>query len=115
MADGTFIYSSYVSVSHFIVGTWFIVAFAFIKSKNPSAIIKIASSGVVRTLDSYSYYVFLAHGVFCMGVFNLYEKLPLPLATVLFVLATVLSAVILKLISQVISRPLLKRISENST
>ena len=115
MADGTFIYSSYVSVSHFILGTWFIVAFAFIKSKNPSAIIKIAGSSVVRTLDSYSYYVFLVHGVFCMGVFNLYEKLPLPLATVLFVLATVLFAVILKLISQAISRPLLKRISENST
>ena len=110
-----FIYSSYVSVSHFIVGTWFIVAFAFIKSKNPSAIIKIASSGVVRTLDSYSYYVFLVHGVFCMGVFNLYEKLPLLLATVIFVLATVLSAVILKLISQAISRLFLKRVSENGT
>ena len=106
--DGTFIYSSYVSVSHFIVGTWFIVVFAFIKNKNPSAITRIAGSSIVRALDSYSYYVFLVHGVFCMGFFNLYEKLPLPLSTALFVLATVLSAVLLKLLSQAISRPLLK-------
>lgn len=112
LVDGSFLYSSYVSVSHFVVGTWFIVAFAFIKNKNSSVITKMADSRIIRTLDGYSYYVFLVHGVFCMGVFNLYEKLPLPLATVLFVIATILSAVVLKLISQAISRPLLKMISK---
>ena len=82
------------------------------KSQNSSVITKMADSRIIRTLDGYSYYVFLVHGVFCMGFFNLYEKLPLPLATVLFVIATILSAVVLKLISQAISRPLLKMISK---
>lgn len=101
--DETFIYQNYVSVSHFVVGTWFVVAIAFINNRN-SLISKAANSKVIRVLDNYSYYIFLVHGVFCMGVFNVYAKMKLPLATLTFCLFTVLASITLKVISKTISR-----------
>ena len=97
--EGSFAYQSYVTVSHFFLGTWFIVSFAFLYNLKPNAIIDIANGTITKTLDKYSFFVYLTHGVFCMGYFNLYESISLPISTVLFLISTVLSAILIKFIS----------------
>lgn len=108
IVDGTFIYSSYVTISHFFVGTWFVVIFAYLNNKYAKIMSKIADSKVARTIDSYSFYVYLTHGIFCMGKFDLFVIFPLPAATVLFLICTITSSIALKYLSNIVSESLLK-------
>lgn len=105
--DNTYLYFAYVKLSHCFVGIYWVFLFAFLYKKIPNLIQKIGSSKVMTILDGYSFYVYLVHGIFCMGAFNVFEKIPLPLATILFLLCTVFSAILLKLITDL----LLKQIS----
>ena len=108
LIDGTYIYLTYVSISHFFVGTWFVVLFAFLFNRWNRIIAKIANAKVIKILDRYSFYVYLVHGVFCTGTFNVYQQLPVLLATVVFIISTILSAVVLKTVVGKITKPLLK-------
>ena len=111
--DNTSVYIYYSTVSHQIVGTWFVVLFAYLINKFPNAIGKFGNSKAVRILDEYSFYVFLTHSVFCIGAFNLYEQFSLPVATLLFLLCTAAAAVILKFITGLVTKTLNKLIGRN--
>ena len=100
--DGTFVYLSYSTISHFFVGTWFVSLFSYLYNIHPTAISAIADARIVKTLDKYSFYVYLTHGIFCSGTFNLFKKLPLTPATILFFICTISTALILKYISDFI-------------
>ena len=107
--DGSFVYQSFVTISHFFLGTWFVVFLVFLYTLKPNPINSIANGKITNALDKYSYYVYLTHGVFCIGYFNLYESYSLPIATVLFLISTVLSAVLLKFISTKLQYVILKK------
>lgn len=107
--DDTNLYLAYISVSHFILGNWIVVFFSLLNNKLPKISNKIANAKLIKLFDQYSYYIYLVHGIFCMGAFNLYI-FPLPLASIIFILATVISAIILKFISSKVTKPILKLI-----
>ena len=107
--DGSFAYQSYVTISHFFLGTWFVVLFALLNNVNSNAINNIANRKTTKVFEKYSFFVYLTHGVFCMGYYNLYDSFSLPIATVLFLISTVLSAVLLKFISTKLQYVILKK------
>ncbi|MBQ7133162.1 MAG: acyltransferase [Ruminococcus sp.] len=108
--DGTSVYSSYVAISHLFVGTWFVVLFSFLNNKFPTILTKIADLKVTKLFDSYSFYIYLTHGVLCIDTFNVYEFFSLPLATILFFGGTIISTFLLKYISDIINKVLYKKI-----
>ena len=91
-------YSMYVSLSHSILGFWiFYIAFAFEK-REPEFIQHVASSKIIREMDSLSYYIFLVHGLFCMGeILNVYKGFDnLIVSTMTFLGLTLLVAGLLR-------------------
>jgi len=106
---GSFVYISYVTICHFFLGTWFIVLFAYYNNIKPNVINTIANSKIAKVLDKYSFFVYLTHGVFCMGFFNFYDYFSLPIATVFFIIFTALSAFLLKVISTKLQHLFLKK------
>lgn len=108
--DGTQLYSSFVTICQFIIGTWFIVFFFFLNKKTPKVIDRIANSKVMTILDKYSYYIYLVHGIFCIGTFNVFSVFSILPATVIFLTATISSAILLKLITSKITTPLLRKL-----
>ena len=105
--DGTLLYVHYSSISQIIIGTWFVLFFFYFYNKKPEFLTIFASLSIIRKLEEYSFQVYIVHGVFCMGLFNLYMFFPLPIATVLFFLCSALSSIVLKSLSQIIQKPLL--------
>ena len=97
------LYARLTVIPSTISGAWFIVLFAFINSTNPERTKLFASSRSIQLCDKYSYYIFLSHGVFCMGTFNLYSRFPLPVASLLFLVFTVVGAVCIRYVSGHIS------------
>lgn len=108
--DGTSVYSLYVTISHLFVGTWFVILFSFLNNKFPTILAKIADLKVTKLFDSYSFYIYLTHGVLCMETFNVYEFFSLPLATILFFGGTIISTFLLKYISDIINQAIYKKI-----
>lgn len=97
--DNSPIYLWYAPWSKCVMGIWFVVFFAFIDHWKHETLVNIASSKVITSLDKYSFYVYLVHGIFCMGFFNVYEHMSLPFATLVFLVCTIIFAFILKFIS----------------
>lgn len=106
--DNTILYYRYAPVSRLIMGGWVIVFFAFIAHLKPVALSKIAATKLVTILDNYSYYVYLVHGVLCMGAFNVYEHLSWQPATITFFMGTAVLACGLKHLSDCITKVLEK-------
>lgn len=108
--DGTQLYSSFVTICQFIVGTWFIVFFFFLNKKIPKVIDRAANSKVMTILDKYSYYIYLVHGIFCIGTLNVFSVFSILPATFIFLFATIISAILLKFITSKITAPLLRKL-----
>ena len=106
--DDTIIYSSYVTVQTIIAGLYVVVFISYAFNKYPKVIIRIANKKTTRLLEKYSFFVYLTHGVFCMGYFNVYEKTSLLIATCLFVFGTIISSVLIRLVTNLCSKPFLK-------
>ena len=102
--DNTTLYMAFVPFSRCIIGTWFVVFFAYINNRNHTFLSKLASTNAVQIFDKYSFYVFLAHGPLCMGFFNVYQLKSLPLATLLFFAGTIAIAYGLKHLSDFIRK-----------
>lgn len=88
--DDTPLYISYTQVSHFALGFCiFVLGFWFTK-RYENLCRKLTDSNVFKCLGEISFYVYLTHGVFCMGTrFNAYLQFSnLLIATVVFVVAT---------------------------
>lgn len=109
--DNTILYLRFASISRCILGNWIVVFFAYVNHLKPTELSKFASTKFIKILDSYSYYVYLVHGVFCMGLFNLYDYLSLPLATVSFFAGTVMLSFGLKYLSDLIGKCMEKHLS----
>ena len=97
------LYARLTVIPSTISGAWFIVLFAYLNSTSPQKTKLFTSSRAIQLCDKYSYYVFLSHGVFCMGTFNLYSHFSLPIASLLFLVFTVVGAIIIRFISGHIS------------
>ena len=103
-ADETILYSSFVTISHFFVALWFIVLFSFISNKYQHFATKIVNNKIISTLDKYSYYIYLTHGIFCMGRLNVFSFFHFSIATLIFIISTIISAIVLKMICNTINR-----------
>ena len=103
-ADDTILYTSFVTISHFFVSLWFIVTFSFINNKYRHFSEKIGNQKIITTIDKYSYYIYLTHGVFCMGKLNVFSFFHFSISTLIFIIATIISAIVLKIICSTINR-----------
>ena len=108
--DDTVAYTFYVHITNFILGTWPVFLIAFIYIKSARFISAIADWTITKWFDKYSLFIYLTHGVFCSGKLNLYNMPSLPLATITFIVCTVLSAIALKWICDLISKPIINRL-----
>lgn len=108
--DNTFIYLQFAAWSHQFVGVWFVIAFSFLSKKYYALVQKIAESYIVKLMDKYSYYVYISHGIFCMGTFNVYEKMSsLFFATAVFVVGTLVLSLMLKKTTDFLSNLMMKK------
>ena len=96
--DDTIFYTTFVGISLFIAGTWFVVFYSYLNNRFNETIKKISRYKIVKVFDNYSYYIYLTHGIFCSGVFNIFDKMSLFFATIVFIVVTVVFAVVLKTI-----------------
>lgn len=107
-----FFYTGLSTFALALFGIWVVFFFFLIQNKAPQKVTKIALAKPTVILDGISFYVYLTHGIFCMGTFDLYQKFKLFPATVLFLFSTIISAIVLKKLSTYIvkgmSRPLLR-------
>lgn len=102
--DDTFIYSTYVSITRGVLGTWFVTLFAYLYKTFPNLIQNISNSPAVNLMDKYSFHVYLAHGIFTGGIFNMYSLFEWPIATITFTLCTIIVATFSKYISSKIPK-----------
>ena len=109
--NNSFLYLRYASFSQFVSGTWFVLLFAFVYTQFPSILVKCSSSSIIRVLDRYSFFIYLVHGIFCTGVFNVYDRVSLPLATLLFFAGTAVGAFVIKKLSESVQKPLLNSLT----
>lgn len=61
--------------------------------KIPAIYEKVGHSKIVSFLDDMSFYIYLVHGIFCMGVTNVYSFYGVIPATILFVILTLIYAI----------------------
>lgn len=85
-------YTSLVSIEHTVLGISIMLFFLEIGKIIPIFYEKIGRSKVVVFLDNMSFYIYLTHGIFCMGPTNVYSYFPLLVGTILFVIATLICA-----------------------
>jgi peptidoglycan/LPS O-acetylase OafA/YrhL len=100
--DNTALYHSFVPLSRFVIGTWFVVFYSYINHMNHSALSAVGSSKIIKLFSDYSYYVYLVHGILCMGLFNVYDRFSTAIASLLFLFGTISIAVGLKYLSDLI-------------
>ena len=103
--DNTVFYVFYAEISRFVIGTWLTVLFSYLHYKVPHTVTTVANWRATKLLDKYSFYIYLTHGLFYIGPFNIYDSLPLYLATIVFCICTVLTAVALKWFCDLIATP----------
>lgn len=101
VCDGSGIYTAAVSLTHTLLGFWLFVT-AFVLERFCGRLIDgIANNKVFQWFERYSFYVFLTHGLFCMGdemnVFLLIDTLWI--AMLAFTGLTLLTAIAVKRIS----------------
>lgn len=96
---GTALYTRLVVIPSLFSGAWFIALFAFCNNYIPKYFQICASSKPILLGDKYSYYIYLAHGTFCTGVFNLFTRFNWLPSLILFLILSTLGAFIIKCIS----------------
>ncbi len=110
------VYSAYVSISHAVLGFWIFYMFFWLSKVLPSFFNRIMSTKAMNYLDKKSYYIYLVHGLFCMGgvnTFNVYgTDMNLVFKTVIFIAATIISAEILSLLTDGLNR-LIDKLQKN--
>jgi len=98
-------YPVYTIVSHTVLGIWiFYIGFA-VEKRYSEIVRRVAQNKVVSYFDASSYYVYLVHGLFCMGTaFNVYYHFNnLVISTILFLGLVIAASFILKVISELIA------------
>ena len=99
--DGTPIYQTYALFSHMVLGIWILCFFLALQRFAPNITQWLGELTVIRRFDDLSVYVFMTHSVFCSGSLNVYAKITnIWGSTVVFVAATLISAYVLKYITE---------------
>jgi peptidoglycan/LPS O-acetylase OafA/YrhL len=103
--DGLPVYQSYTLVSHMVLGVWILWVFLAWGQYAPKCTERIAEYRWMIALNDISFYVYLTHCCFCRGRLDLYQLTDhLSIATIAFVAATLISAVMLKSLARLILR-----------
>lgn len=104
--DQTNFYTAIVGISHFALGFWIFITLFKIREFFPQKTESLASLKIVKWLDENSYYVYLTHGMFCIGeslnVFIRFDNIAI--SSVLFLLLTFGMTYLLAKISNIIIR-----------
>lgn len=102
--DETQFYIACVGMSHFILGFWMFITTFKMKEAFSGMVELLGESKPILWLDENSYYIYLTHGLFCMGkelnVFTLFDNIFV--SSLLFIILTLVMTYILKKISDVI-------------
>lgn len=93
--DGTPLYLCLIPMEYSVIGPSFVCLIMEIRKKFPLFFDKLGASKIVTFLDGGSMYIYLVHGIFCRGEYNIYGKTNLFIATVVFIVATTVCAKIL--------------------
>lgn len=107
--DGTMLYTTLISLGHSIIGISLLLIGLELNKKYEQLINTIEKSYLVSFLDDAPMYIYLVHGIFCMGATSIYGKINLGCATIIFVITTLLSARIIWLFTDLISNAIDKR------
>ncbi len=112
--DNTLLYSNYVALAQIIIGGYLIVIIGYFDFKKPKLINKLVNITVIKYFDNHSYYIYLCHGVFCLGTWNVYQRLSLPVATGVFLVGTFCVSSILKIVCEFVIKASKKRFNLES-
>lgn len=93
--DGTPLYLCLIPMEYSVIGPSFVCLIMETRKKFPLFFDKLGASKIVTFLDGGSMYIYLVHGIFCRGEYNIYGKTNLFIATVVFIVATTVCAKIL--------------------
>ena len=94
--DGTTVYWAYISFSHLALGLLIFVTVMELGKRLPKLFEKIANLKIAVWMDKVSFYIFLTHGIFCMGRTNVFAWIPNPLvATPVFFGLVLIASLIL--------------------
>ena len=102
--DGTLFYgNTVVGISHTLIAVWFCITMKLLVEKS-EFIRKIASSKAVLVMDGMSYFIYITHYYFLQSNFRLKDLAPgLGLQTIIFLVLTIVTAIIIKTISGLIN------------
>ena len=111
--DGSVLYNSIiVNYTHMILGMWIIVTIQIFYRKNKKSIDKMCEMRAWKTLNAYTMPIYISHYAFLVGNFNVSRlNVGMGLELVIFVVATVVLAYLVKQISNVIYFVIKKRMT----
>jgi peptidoglycan/LPS O-acetylase OafA/YrhL len=102
--DGTKYYSSFTGLSHMILGIWLVLSIFAFNRLMPVFFEKLCRLKVINHFDKMSYYIYIAHGLFYVGVFNVYSlSNNIVVSTILFIVCTYGVAIAIYLISKFVN------------
>lgn len=108
--DGTSWYVSYTGISHSILGLWIVISLFEINKCFPNIFEHLSNSKIISHFDKMSYFIYISHGLFFTGIFNVYECTnSLFLNTILFSIATYFVAIFICFITKLIDSIFEKR------
>lgn len=99
-------YATFTIISHAALGIWILYTGFFIERNMPALVHKIADNRVLKYFDSSSYFIYLVHGLFCMGTaFNVFVIIDNVLvSSLLFICLTLVAAFALRSITKTMER-----------
>ena len=93
--DGTTLYTALISIGHPIMGISLLCLVIELGKRFPDVYSKIAGSKVMVFLDGASLYIYLLHYIFLNSPTSVFEHFNLGIATILFLLLTIICSIIL--------------------
>ena len=105
-------YQVYSVLFQMTIGMYSVLLISFLSNKFPKISETIGENKVINFLDKYSYYVYLCHGVLCLGTFNVYEKFSMLQATGVFLIGTILLTAALGFVCETLKKPIMARITK---
>ena len=98
------IYRISVLITHTVFAIWIYAFFIELNMLFPVFVEKLCSLKILNAFEKISFFVYLVHGIFCMGIFNVYKLLDnLFVSTLVFFASTIVSAIIIKFISDLVT------------
>lgn len=97
--DGMPLYFAFSDVSQALLGIWIFATFILLNKRYSNLFDWVPKSRLIPFLNKYSMYIYLTQGLFFMSPWNVYECLPLGIATVVFFLFVIVASIVMKYLS----------------